>query len=543
MSIETLGRLIAQTTYGSGSATGGAADLNTLFVFGDSLSDNGSVFLLSGGMVPRTSLAGVLADGTPVDLAGRGIFYDGVFSNGPVYADIAADLLGLPGNTGSFLTGGSNFALGGGTALGGNALATQIDSFENAIALLPVGQSGALLAKAGASVFIGLNDLLAIGQAAITPTGVDFAAIAAGVEAVADEIAAQTQRLADLGVGTVVINTLPPASLFPASDPLVAPLGGTEPLDAFSDAFNARLRADAAALEATGVDVRIVDFASLGQEILDDAATFGLQSLDAALSGSGTSPDVTLLTPDVPIDRLGFIDQVHFTASLHGVFGVFQAMTLDDTLVDGTDGADFLRGGRGEQTIFADDGADLVLAGRGDDLVFGGRGADALFGGRGGDILFGGIGNDVVKGGSGRDIASGGAGNDVVSGGTGGDIVSGGTGNDLLFGGRGRDLLIDGLGSDVAYGGRGADLFVYRDAALLGGAGVDRDTFFGGSGFDTLLIVTGDPVADQAGYLDDNGISTYGTERTAFLTADDLSAFDFDNLADQVAIADLFGLV
>ena len=212
MSIGTLGRLIPQTTHGAGGATG-SADLTTLFVFGDSLSDNGSVFLLSGGTVPPTNLNGILPDGTPVDLAGRGIFYGGVFSNGPVYADIAADLLGLPGNTGSFLTGGSNFALGGGTALGSNALATQIDSFESVIALLPVGQSGALLADAGASVFLGLNDLLAIGQAAITPTGVDFAAIAAGIEAVADEIAVQTQRLADLGVGSVVINTLPPASI------------------------------------------------------------------------------------------------------------------------------------------------------------------------------------------------------------------------------------------------------------------------------------------------------------------------------------------
>ncbi len=543
MSIGPFARSALLAPRPSDGPAGAADELSALFVFGDSLSDNGSVFLLSGGTAPAPSLNGALPDGTPVDLAAQGIFYDGVFTNGQVYSDIAADLLGLPGNTGSFLTGGTNFALGGGTALGNNPLSGQVDAFESAIAALPVGQGAALLANAGASVFIGLNDLLAIGQAAITPAGVDFAAVAAGIEAATDEIAVQTQRLADLGVGTIVINTLPPASLFPASDPLVAPVGGTEPLDGFSDAFNDRLLADAATLAATGVEVRIVDFASLGQEVLDDAATFGLLSLDAALSGAGTSPDVTLLTPDVPIDQLGFIDQVHFTASLHGVFGVFQATTLDDALVDGTDGADLLRTGRGEQTIFADDGADLVFAGTGDDLVFGGRGADAVFGGRGHDILFGGTGNDAVTGGGGRDIASGGSGNDVVSGGGGGDIVAGDAGDDLLFGGRGGDLLIDGLGSDVAHGGRGADLFLYRDAALLGGAGGDSDTFFGGSGFDTLLVVTGEAVDDQAAYLDANDIATYGVERTAFLTADDLAAFDFGDLAEQVAFADLFGLV
>src|SRR5262245_14581793 len=68
--------------------------LTEVVVFGDSLSDTGNLFLASGGTVA-----------TPP-------YFNGRFSNGPVWVEVLADKLGLDAPTPSVL-GGTNFAFGG----------------------------------------------------------------------------------------------------------------------------------------------------------------------------------------------------------------------------------------------------------------------------------------------------------------------------------------------------------------------------------------------------------------------------------------------
>ncbi|MEP5731718.1 MAG: SGNH/GDSL hydrolase family protein [Sulfitobacter sp.] len=529
---------------------------NALFVFGDSLSDNGAVFALSGGRIPPAEITGVDLNGNDVDFAALGITYDGKFTNGNVYADVAADLLNIPTDTSTFYDdfSGSNFAVGGATAtdlssIGGtasNTYADQLAAFQQLVGGLPGSEeeNAAFLDGAAASVFLGLNDLGALGVAATAGGTIDQSVIEAGVAAVVAELFTQSQALAETGVGTIILNKLPGGSFFPNSNPLIDFFGPAtaELFDTVSASVNDGIDALAASLVAQGTNVEVVDFFSLANEVQTDAGTFGFLTLENALPGSNAVN--TLLIDDVPIDQIGFIDPVHFTAELHEVFGAFQAMTLGNTQVDGTDGSDILTGTDTADTTFAKGGNDIIRSGAGDDLAFGGAGDDVMFGGAGHDILFGGIGNDLILGQNGNDVLSGGTGTDVLFAGAGHDVVVGNAGNDFINGGAGDDLLIDGLGDDVVAGGRGDDTAIYRAASDIGGVnGQDKDFFFGGAGSDTLIIVSDTEISDVDAFLEANNVQVFDFEIVMTMTSDELEMYDFGIVGLQDNTADLFGLL
>jgi phospholipase/lecithinase/hemolysin len=79
-----------------GVSAGQAADFSAMYVFGDSLSDVGNVYLGSSGSEPASPYVG------------------GQFSNGPVWVQDLAARLGLPALTPS-LAGGTDYAFGGAT--------------------------------------------------------------------------------------------------------------------------------------------------------------------------------------------------------------------------------------------------------------------------------------------------------------------------------------------------------------------------------------------------------------------------------------------
>src|SRR6056297_598384 len=92
--------------------------------------------------------------------------------------------------------------------------------------------------------------------------------------------------------------------------------------------------------------------------------------------------------------------------------------------------------------------------------VEGSDAADLLRGGLGDDTLVGGAGDDNLNGHEGNDVVSGDAGNDHVKGGWGDDTLEGHDGNDILKGDWGNDVLIGGHGDDTLFGGAGSDRFV-----------------------------------------------------------------------------------
>ena len=529
---------------------------NALFVFGDSLSDNGAIFAFTDGLFPPTSLIGTDGDGNVVDFDARGIFYDQKFTNGDVYADVAADLLGVASDTSTFYDdfSGSNLAVGGATATdlstfgdtASNTFADQVATYQAAIAGLPGtdAEKAAFLEGSAASVFIGLNDLSRLAGVATAGGTIDQQVLASGVTTIVTEIAAQAQALAATGIGTIVLNRLPGGSFFPSSNALINFFGpGTAALfDSVMAQINIGLDSVAAALEAGGTNVEVVDFFSLAQEIQADQETFGFLTLENALPNS--DPVTTLLITDVPIDQVGFIDPVHFTAELHEVFGAFQATTIGNVMIDGDDSGGITQGSDADETIFARGGRDIIRAEGGDDLIFAGAGNDAVFAGDGNDIAFGGTGNDLMFGQNGHDILSGGAGNDVLVGGDDNDVVVGNAGNDFMIGGGGDDVMVDGFGRDVVSAGSGDDIVIYLAPVTAGGTVVGpSDSFFGGTGDDTLLIVSEAAITDIDAFLMMHGVEVFGFESMEVVTSAELDAYDFGVAGAQVAMADLFGLI
>ncbi|WP_417719420.1 calcium-binding protein [Salipiger sp.] len=164
-----------------------------------------------------------------------------------------------------------------------------------------------------------------------------------------------------------------------------------------------------------------------------------------------------------------------------------------DTVYGGI-GADTLRGDDGDDVIYGGDGNDSITGGRQHDTIRGENGADTIIGGDGNDSLIGGGNTDSILGGDGNDTILGNLGNDTLQGGTGTDSITGGDGRDLIEGNTGNDTLIGNKADDTINGGGGSD-------SILGGD--DDDSMIGQSGNDTIIGGNGDDYA-EGNDLDDS---------------------------------------
>jgi Ca2+-binding RTX toxin-like protein len=190
-------------------------------------------------------------------------------------------------------------------------------------------------------------------------------------------------------------------------------------------------------------------------------------------------------------------------------------------------GRTLLRGGPGNDSIFAGEGTDELRGGPGDDWLWGNSGSDRFVADStddGADWIEGGDGHDLVDyrertaavsvtldferndgttgendlvgwdvesalGGRGADRLvgddnanglHGGPGGDTVIGGDGADRLHGDHGADVIDGGPGDDWIDDGTGADDARGGPGDDEFEPSQN------GVQADLYDGGEGSDTI---------------------------------------------------------
>jgi Ca2+-binding RTX toxin-like protein len=180
----------------------------------------------------------------------------------------------------------------------------------------------------------------------------------------------------------------------------------------------------------------------------------------------------------VDLDAGGFQSTSSLTLdALIGIEGVISSLG-DDSLY-GSNEANLLSSGTGDDVLDGRGGNDTILAGGGDDSVQGGSGNDSINAGSGSDTIYGGLGDDMIHGGDGNDALSGGWGNDTVSGDAGRDFITGNAGNDLLLGGDNDDQLRGGDGNDRLIGGNDND-------ELLGEAGNDVFRFDFADGKDTI---------------------------------------------------------
>lgn len=249
--------------------TAAHAQFTSLICFGDSLTDSGNLYALSSGTLPPSPP-----------------YFDGRYSNGPLWIEGLADGLTLPAPTPAS-TGGRNWAFAGAAAGPGFSfgvipnLKTQVDAFLSSTSPTPTD----LVAYFG-----GANNIFN-GQAPAS---------------VVQQIIADLDTLADAGARHFVVGNLPPLGLTPEyigtpDEPL---------LNASTAAFNAAL---AAALDSfarrTTATVYEADVAQLFADINADPAAFGFTNL--------TAPALVNGAPVPNPDEYLFWDNIHPTRVAH----------------------------------------------------------------------------------------------------------------------------------------------------------------------------------------------------------------------------------
>ena len=261
--------------------TARAEVITELVAFGDSLTDTGNAFAGTGGTIPPSPP-----------------YFNGRFSNGPIYLDVLAQRLGVvpPGPS---LLGGTNFAFGSATtALSGLSgsgapnLGTQVSLFLGGAPTITPNQ---LFVISG-----GGNDFLFAGQANPTIPAVNIATV--------------VSTLAAAGASQFLVLNLPPLGFTPG-------LIGTpaqDPFNALSAAFNAALDAELTNLVISlGIEVTRLDLFNLFLDVRANPAAFGIANVtDPAFNGISVAPDPNTFL---------FWDDLHPTATIHQVLGIVAA--------------------------------------------------------------------------------------------------------------------------------------------------------------------------------------------------------------------------
>lgn len=132
--------------------------------------------------------------------------------------------------------------------------------------------------------------------------------------------------------------------------------------------------------------------------------------------------------------------------------------------------------------------------------------ANTLQGGEGDDIINAKMGNDTVYG-------LGGA--DTIRGGTGTDFLYGGGGNDVLYGDDGWDTLIGGSGTDQLWGGAGGDTFKFAALSDSAKGAVDTIMDWSATQKDKISLADIDANTSLSGNQAFKFIGTAGFSQTA----------------------------
>ena len=287
-----------------------AGSFTDLFVFGDSLSDQGNVHLLTGGLVPPNEYT----DGTNY----------GRFTNGLNYIDSLAASLGLISISSS--AGGYNYAYGGARtdsqSVGGFpvpgalSILDQQDSFITSLA-------GSADPNALFVVWAGANNLIDIVEtAAIDP----FYDPAIDLTKAVTDIGTIVGGLAAKGARNILVPNLPDFGALP-----LVTGGGPQVLGAtyLTTVFNNSLSSVLDVVEGASTNLNLVRFDTFGlfNAVLADPAAFGFSNTtDGCYSEFGVAGGTTCANPDEYVSWDGF----HPTAALSSLFGSRMASAVPE---------------------------------------------------------------------------------------------------------------------------------------------------------------------------------------------------------------------
>lgn len=185
--------------------------------------------------------------------------------------------------------------------------------------------------------------------------------------------------------------------------------------------------------------------------------------------------------------------------------GIAESMRInsnDHVVIGGTEKADRIIAGGGDDSIWGRGGDDHIEAGYGVDRVHGDDGDDVIVN-AGTDIgetdfLHGGEGNDVIHGGSGLALVFGNQGKDFLIAGPDGKEMFGGTGDDFMLGGEGGDFLLGNEGSDWIEAGNGFDTTAGDNSELFFNSTIlGHDVMFAGQNEHDFDAESGDDIMVQ----------------------------------------------
>ncbi|WP_396593868.1 SGNH/GDSL hydrolase family protein [Brevundimonas sp. R86498] len=304
MSRYLRGAALAALTLAASAAlatTASAQSYGRLVVFGDSLSDNGNLYLASGRTVPSSPP-----------------YFQGRFSNGPVFTE----LLGFTAaNFNGPVTGSINYAYGGSRT--DNAVAFPPGMRQQLTTYTAAG--GAFGSQDLVSVLGGANNIFqSLGAFAVLPPaaqGNPTGYIAPVLNAAVADMNFIVDSIASRGAGTVLVTNLPRLGLTPQFRPT--------PLAALADyagsTFNSGLQTAllATARARPGTNIILFDVAKVSDLLAADPGRFGFTNVTQSCF-TGTS---VCSNPDSYL----YFDGVHPTAAGHRLF----AALADDYLYYG----------------------------------------------------------------------------------------------------------------------------------------------------------------------------------------------------------------
>ena len=277
------GAALAALTLAAVSTAGaaGAQSYNRLVVFGDSLSDNGNLYLATGGTTPASPP-----------------YFQGRFSSGPVFTE----RLGF--NASNFMgpvTGSINYAFGG----------ARTDSQAAPLGMrVQLAQYQARGGRFGAgdlvSILGGANNLfqgLPAAGASINPQG----SIAPVSLAAAADMNFIINSVAQAGAGTILVTNLPKLSLTPQFRATPAAPLADYAVTTFNGALLTGLNATAAA--RPGTNIIMMDLFKIGDVIAANPGAFGVTNV--------TQPCFNGVTVCANPNEYFYFDGVHPTATGH----------------------------------------------------------------------------------------------------------------------------------------------------------------------------------------------------------------------------------
>ncbi len=328
-----------------------AGPFSNLVVFGDSLSDIGNI-----AQAPFIHTPGPY-------------YWNGRFSNGPVYAEAMATGLGLPALKRSTASGGNDFAYGGakttGTGFPDNLFVKDIDDQVDKFLSSRTADASTLYV-----IFAGANDLLD-GQT--------------NMSIPVNSLSGSINRLVTAGARQFLVFNLPPLGDTPRFNVNQSTL---TQYNTRTQQYNAALGSmvDGLRLSNPAVTVYQFDLAALVDQALANPLAFGLTNVtDSAAPGlqpGDTSYDTSRLVPN-PNQYL-FWDDLHPTAAVHLILA-HCALDLffpqgDYTRNDVSDAADYVTWRKGLGTTYVPIDFDIWRANFGQSTGSG-AGADAVLDG------------------------------------------------------------------------------------------------------------------------------------------------------------------